>query len=102
MSILSITKIELRGRDLLITPPTEWWQLPLAELLTTLFGSYLPVDVSGDMAQDKRGHFLRTKPIYFSMLKQALCQQQTPFTVSFEERPALPFTTTPAMEPRPY
>ncbi|HEX3642782.1 MAG TPA: DEAD/DEAH box helicase family protein, partial [Ktedonobacteraceae bacterium] len=94
--------IELRGRDLLIISPTEWRQLPLVELLTMLFGPYLPIDVSGDMVQDKRGHFLRTKPIYFSMVKQALSQQQTPFTVSFEERPALPFTTTPAMEPRPY
>src|SRR5260370_32921485 len=102
MSTLSITTIELRGRDLVITPPTEWQQLPLAELLTMLFGQYLPVDVSGDMAQDKRGHFLRTKPIYFSAVKQAFSLQQTPFMVSFEERPALPFTTTLAMEPRPY
>ena len=102
MSTLSITTIELRGRDLVITPPTEWQQLPLAELLTMLFGPYLPVDVSGDMAQDKRGHFLRTKPIYFSAVKQAFSLQQTPFMVSFEERPALPFTTTLAMEPRPY
>src|SRR2546430_16645896 len=102
MSAVSITTIELRGRDLIITSPTEWQQLSLAELLTTLFGPYLSVDVSGDMAQDKRGHFLRTKPIHFSAVKQALSQQQTPFTVSFKERPVLPFTTTLAMEPRPY
>src|SRR4051812_27712219 len=102
MSTVSITTIGLRGRDLVITPPAEWRQLSLVELLTTLFGPYLPVDVSGDVAQDKRGHFLRTKPIHFSAVKQALCQQQTPFAVSFEERPVLPFTTTLAMEARPY
>ena len=80
MSAVSITTIELRGRDLIITSPTEWQQLSLAELLTTLFGPYLSVDVSGDMAQDKRGRFLRTKPIHFSAVKQALSQQQTPFS----------------------
>ncbi len=97
-----MTTIGLRGRDLVITPPMEWRQLPLTELLTTLFGPYLPAIVSGDMAQDKRGNFLRTKPIHFSAVKQALYLQQTPFTVSFEERPILPLTTTLAMEPRPY
>lgn len=86
----------------MITPPMEWRQLPLTELLTTLFGPYLPAIVSGDMAQDKRGNFLRTKPIHLSAVKQALYLQQTPFTVSFEERPILPLTTTLAMEPRPY
>src|SRR5260370_4788095 len=92
----------MRGRDLVITPPTEWQLLPLDELLTMLVGPYLPVDVSGDMAQDKRGHFLRTKPIYFSAVKQAFSLQQTPFMVRFEERPALPFTTPLAMEARRY
>lgn len=67
-----------------------------------LFGSYLPAIVLANMVQDKRGHFLRTKPIHFSAVKQALYQQQTPFTVNFEERPVLPLTTTLAMEPRPY
>lgn len=94
--------IELRGRDLVITPPAEWRQLSLPELVTMLFGPYLPAIVSSDMVQDKRGKFLRTKPIHFSAVKQALHQQQIPFTVGFEERPVLPFTTTLAMEPRPY
>ena len=102
MSTISTTTIELRGRDLVITPPEEQRQLPLNKLLTMLFGPYLPATVLSDMAQDKRGHFLRTKPIHFSAVKQALYQQQTPFTVSFEERPALSMTTTLAMEPRPY
>src|SRR5690348_15732555 len=102
MSTISTTTIGLRGRDLVITPPMEWQQLPLNKLLAALFGPYLPAMVSGDMAQDKRGNFLRTKPIHFSAVKQALYQHQTPFTVSFEERPVLPLTTTLAMEPRPY
>jgi superfamily II DNA or RNA helicase len=54
------------------------------------------------MGRDKRHSFLRTYPIYFSAVKRALRQQKTPFTVAFEERPALPFPTSLGMEPRPY
>src|SRR5256884_6514516 len=54
------------------------------------------------MGRDKRFHFLRTQPIHFSAVKQALRQQQIPFTVVFEERPTLPFSTALAIEPRPY
>ena len=47
-------------------------------------------------------HFLRTQPLHFHEIKQALQAQKTPFTVAFEERPTLPFTTTLQVEPRPY
>src|SRR5258708_36372549 len=99
---MSITTLDLRGRDLIITPPDELISLPLPEILKALFGSRLPAHMRTSIEQDKRYHFLRTLPIHFSRIKQILQQQQTPYTVVFEERPALPATTTLALEPRPY
>src|SRR6266568_495171 len=97
-----MTALDLRGRDLIITPPEEDLHLPTPELLTHLFGSHLPAPVRSSIGRDKRHHFLRTKPMYFSAIKAALSQQQTPFTVAFEERPALPYALALGMEPRPY
>ena len=88
-----MTTIDLRGRDLTITPPAELLELPTPALLDSLFGPYLPKALRAKMGRDKRFHFLRTQPIHFSTVKQALRQQQTPFTVVFEERPTLPFST---------
>ena len=97
-----MTTIDLRGRDLTITPPAEFLALPTPALLDSLFGPYLPKALRAKMGRDKRFHFLRTQPIHFSAVKQALRQQQTPFTIVFEERPTLPFSTALAIEPRPY
>lgn len=97
-----MTTIDLRGRDLTITPPAELLELPTPALLDSLFGPYLPKALRAKMGRDKRFHFLRTQPIHFSAVKHALRQQQTPFTVVFEERPTLPFSTALAIEPRPY
>jgi superfamily II DNA or RNA helicase len=99
---VTITTIDLRGRDLTITPPTALLELPTPALLDSLFGPYLPKAVRAKMGRDKRFHFLRTQPIHFSSVKRALRQQQTPFTAAFEERPTLPFSIALAMEPRPY
>src|SRR5450759_1882881 len=88
--VLPMTTIDLRGRDLIITPSAELLKLSTAELLDALFGTYLPRALRAKMGRDKRYHFLRIQPIYFSAVKQALRQQQTPFTVAFDERPALP------------
>ncbi|MBV9614882.1 MAG: DEAD/DEAH box helicase [Ktedonobacteraceae bacterium] len=92
----------MRGRDLIIIPAEVWGHLSLSELLTTLFGAYLPADVLSSFAQDKRHHFLRTLPMHLSAIKQALEQKRIPFTVAFEERPALAHPVQLAMEPRPY
>ncbi len=97
-----MTTLDLRGRDLIITPPKEWLQLPTEELQQALFGDHLPTAIRISMGRDKRQHFLRTQPMNFSAVKSALRKQQTPFTVAFEERPALPFETALSMEPRPY
>ncbi|MFL5704305.1 MAG: DEAD/DEAH box helicase [Ktedonobacteraceae bacterium] len=99
---MSMTTLDLRGRDLIITPPENLLSLPTPELLRHLFGSHLPTDVRNSMGRDKRHHFLRTQPIHFTAVKRALRQQQTEFNVAFEERPQLPFTPTLTMSARPY
>ena len=97
-----MTTIDLRGRDLIITPPENLLTLSTPELLDTLFGLHLPGPVRASMGRDKRYHFLRTQPMHFTAVKRALNQQQTPFTVAFDERPALPFRVSLSIEPRPY
>ena len=99
---LPMTSLDLRGRDLVIVPTAEWLQRPTAELLDQLFGAHLPTEVRASIGRDKRQHFLRTKPIHFKAVKQALHQQQVAFSVAFDERPALPFVTAPGMQPRAY
>jgi superfamily II DNA or RNA helicase len=94
--------LDLRGRDLIITPPETLLSLPTPELLRLLFGTHLPTEVRNSMGRDKRHHFLRTQPIHFTAVKRALRQQQTEFNVAFEERPQLPFTPTLTMSARPY
>jgi len=102
MNNSSIVTIDIRGRDLVIHPPQEWLHLSLEGLLEALFGSHLPATVQMGIEQDKRQHFLRVQPFYFSAVKEALQHQHIPFTVAFEECPALPYETTLALQPRPY
>ncbi|HKV60217.1 MAG TPA: DEAD/DEAH box helicase family protein [Ktedonobacteraceae bacterium] len=97
-----MTTIDHRGRDLIIIPNEEMQRLSTPELLQTLFGTYLPAEVRAAMGRDKRHAFLRTQPIHFQAVKQALQAQRTPYNVAFEERPALPFATALQVEPRPY
>lgn len=97
-----MTTLDLRGRDLIITPAPEDAQLSTSELLTTLFGEHLPVVVRTDMVRDKRYGFLRTLPMHLSKVKHALRQQGTAFSVAFEEQPVLPYVPLLSMEPRPY
>ncbi|MBX5450539.1 DEAD/DEAH box helicase [Thermogemmatispora sp.] len=94
--------IDLRGRDLVLLPPPDWEALPTNELLQRLFGSHLPQRVAAQLGRDRRHGFLRTLPIHFAAVKQALSQQGTPFQVAFDERPSLPFLPAPAVEARPY
>lgn len=94
--------LDLRGRDLVIMPSKELLHLPTPELLDALFGEHLPTAVRINMGRDKRHHFLRTQPMNFSVVKNALLRQQTAFTIAFDERPALPFQTALSLEARPY
>ena len=97
-----MTIIDHRGRDLIIIPKEELLHLSTPELLQALFGTHLSKDVRTAMGRDKRHAFLRTQPIHFQAVKQALQVQCTPFSVAFEERPVLPYTTALQVEPRPY
>ncbi|MFL5627754.1 MAG: DEAD/DEAH box helicase [Ktedonobacteraceae bacterium] len=97
-----MTTIDHRGRDLIIIPDEERLRLPTSELLRSLFGTHLSADVRSAMGRDKRHAFLRTQPIHFQGVKQALRAHHMPFRVAFEERPALPFATALQVEPRPY
>ncbi len=96
------TTLDLRGRDLTVTLSDEYAHLSFPALLAKLFGSHLSPLISRDIEQDKRYGFLRTYPIHFASIKQALQRQGTHFTVAFEEHPALPFETTLALDSRPY
>src|SRR5216683_5410648 len=97
-----MTTIDHRGRDLIIIPDEEMLHLSTPELLQALFGTHLPTDIRAAMGRDKRHAFLRTQPIHFQAVKQALRTQRTPFSVAFEERPALPYATALQVEPRSY
>jgi superfamily II DNA or RNA helicase len=94
--------IDHRGRDLVVIPDDDLLKLPTPALLQALFGPHLPVGMHGALIRDKRHAFLRTRPLYFQTVKRALQAQGTPFSLAFEERPALPFATTLQLEARPY
>jgi superfamily II DNA or RNA helicase len=97
-----MTIIDHRGRDLVIIPDEEMLHMSMPELLQALFGTHLPSEVRAAMGRDKRLAFLRTQPMHFQAVKQALRAQRTPFSVAFEERPALPYATALQVEPRSY
>lgn len=99
---MSTTILDFRGRDLALIPPGELQNLPMPELLQQLCGPHLATELREEITRDQRGRFLRTKPIYFSALKQALQAQRTAFEQAFEERPTLPFTTSLTIQARPY
>src|ERR1051326_9593805 len=97
-----MTTIDYRGRDLVVIPNEEMLRLPTPELLQALFGVHLSPDIHATMGRDKRHAFLRTQPIHYQAVKQAFEAQHTQFSVAFEEKPALPFTTRLQVEARPY
>jgi hypothetical protein len=51
---MTITTLELRGRDLVIIPAEQWQNLLLPALLLTLFGTYLPAAIRSSIVQDKQ------------------------------------------------
>jgi superfamily II DNA or RNA helicase len=94
--------ISARGRDLTITPPATLRELDDVSLAETLFGTRAPWLLS-KLLRDRRGGFFRARPLDFGALKSALLAQGLrPVRVTFAERPELPFTPRPALEPRPY
>jgi hypothetical protein len=69
---MSHTTLELRGRDLIIVPASEYDSLTLQEVLNRLFGKHLPASVRSNIVLDRRQRFLRIQPIHFSAIKRAL------------------------------
>ncbi len=94
--------IDYRGHDLVIIPDAKLAELSTPELISTLFGKHLPPTIYAVIARDKRHAFLRTQPLHFQAIKQALQAQQIAFTSAFEERPTLPFMTKLQLKARPY
>src|SRR5690242_5484649 len=95
--------LELRGRDLLLHPPSSVAALDDIALLDTLFG---PDEASGALARltrDRRGRFFRARPMDFAPLKAGLLAAAAfPLHVAFEEEPALPWQPILSLTPRPY
>ena len=48
---ITATTLDLRGRDLIITPPAELLELPTPALLDTLFGPHLPKALRAKMGR---------------------------------------------------
>lgn len=99
---MSTTLLDFRGRDLALFPPTDLQALAVPELLDALCGPHLPSQLRTEFVPDQRAPFVRTKPLYYNALVQALRAHHTPFALAFEERPALPFVATLSVTPRPY
>jgi superfamily II DNA or RNA helicase len=94
--------LDWRGRDLALIPPATLAGLDDAALLRALLGAQAS-RLGARLRRDRRGGFLRFRPIEFAEMKAALLAAgQRPVWVAFEERPALPFAPQPTLEPRPY
>lgn len=102
VNLMPITRLDFRGRDLALIPPPDLQALSIPELLTKLCGPHVSQQLHGEFVRDPRAQVLRTKPILFKTLTQALQAHQTPFELAFEARPTLPFATTLSVQPRPY
>jgi superfamily II DNA or RNA helicase len=94
--------LDWRGRDLALLPPAALAALDDAALLRALLGVRAG-RLGARLRRDRRGGFLRLRPIDFAEVKAALLAAGAcPVRVAFDERPALPFAPQPTLEPRPY
>src|SRR5690348_8858375 len=95
--------MELRGRDLAIVPPAEWWALSEDDLLGALFE---PTDAAGAallLARDRRGRCLRARPLHFERLRDALLTHAAAdVRVAFDQHPVLPRQPELQVTARPY
>lgn len=97
-----VVTLDWRGRDLAIIPPAALAGLDDATLLRALLGARAG-RLGARLRRDRRGGFLRFRPIEFAEVKAALLAAgQRPVRVAFDERPTLPFAPQPTLEPRPY
>ena len=95
--------LEWRGRDLGVIPPAALAGLDDVALLRALLGPREATRLGSRLRRDRRGGFLRARPIECAELKAALLAWGAyPVSVAFDERPTLPFAPRPTLPPRPY
>ncbi len=98
-----VVMLDWRGRDLGVIPPAALAALDDAALLRALLGPREATRLGARLRRDRRGGFLRARPIECASLKAALLAWGAyPVSVAFDERPALPFTPRPTLAARPY
>jgi len=99
----AVVTLDWRGRDLALIPPTSLLALADEALLAALFGPDEADAASRRLSRDRRGHFLRFRPLHFAQVKAALLAHGAYLVdVAFDERPTLPIQPTPQFTPRPY
>lgn len=96
-----IVTLAWRGRDLAFVPPAALARLDDAALAGTLFGLEGAARLAGRFARDRRGHFLRFRPIDLPEMRAAL-DPRWRLEVTFNDHPALPFEPRLSLAPRPY
>lgn len=95
--------LEWRGRDLALRPPDALAELDDAALTQALLGPREAARLGSQLLRDRRSHVLRFRPIALAEIKAALLAWGAyPVNVTFDERPALPFTPRPTLNARPY
>jgi superfamily II DNA or RNA helicase len=100
---LPTVTMALRGRDLMLTLPSEWWASDDKALFTLLFGSEVATHASVSLVRDERNKVLRARPYDFSRLRRALLEHGAcSVQVAFEEHPLLPMDCDLRLVPRPY
>src|SRR5262245_19952590 len=97
-----VVTLELRGRDLAVVPPNEWWQLADDALSAALFGAREAEGAAHLLTRDPRGCCLRARPMHFERLRDALLAQGAcAVRVAFEQHPLLPAPLEPRVTARP-
>lgn len=98
-----VVTLELRGRDLALTPPVTWWARGDDDLFAALFGQSEASSAALLLRRDLRGKCLRARPIDFVRLRDALAAHDAvTVRVAFEQHPLLLGQPEPRITPRPY
>jgi len=95
--------LALRGRDLALVPPADWWARDDEGLFAALFGAETAGQASALLTRDRRGKCWRARPFDFAQLRDALVAEGAcAVRVAFEEHPLLPAPVELLLESRPY
>src|SRR5258708_6325633 len=98
-----VVTLELRGRDLALTPPAAWWSRDDDDLFAGLFGQSEASGAALLLRRDLRGRCLRARPLDFARLRDALAAHDAVAVhIGFEQHPLLSGQPEPRIAPRPY